>query len=243
MKITVIGFWGAYPEKMEATSAYLVQTDKINLLLDCGSGALSLLQNHIKLEELDAVILTHYHGDHSADVKTLQYSALILNKLGKRTNPLELYGVKEEPDFSNLNYGKVCKGIEINSNSILNLGDLTLTFSDNIHPVTCLAVKVQQGEKSFVHTSDTQWNDNLLELCKNSNVIFSECNLYNEQLGMVPGHLTAGEAGRLAKLSEASKLILTHLPHHGNHNDLLNEAKEEFHGSIELAKSNLVIEI
>ncbi|MCX8046397.1 MAG: MBL fold metallo-hydrolase, partial [Anoxybacillus gonensis] len=43
MKVTVIGYWGAFPKKNEATSCYLFEHDGFRLLVDCGSGALAQL--------------------------------------------------------------------------------------------------------------------------------------------------------------------------------------------------------
>ena len=45
MKITIIGCRGAYPEQNQATSGYLIETSKTKVLLDCGSGVLSKVQN------------------------------------------------------------------------------------------------------------------------------------------------------------------------------------------------------
>ena len=77
MKITVIGFWGGYPAKNEASSGYLLEYGDYRILLDCGSGVLSELQNHMRPEELHAVVLSHYHPDHIADVGVLQHALLI----------------------------------------------------------------------------------------------------------------------------------------------------------------------
>ena len=121
MKLTIIGWCGAYPEANEATSGYLVQTEKVNILLDCGSGVLSLLQNYILLEELDAVILSHYHGDHIADIQSLQYSTEIMYKLGKRNKDLKIYGINQQPYFNKLSYGEHCKAYHVNNKTVLNI--------------------------------------------------------------------------------------------------------------------------
>ena len=59
MQITVLGRWGAYPNPGEATSGYLLQTDKHNILLDCGSGVLTNLLKHINKEDLHAAFISH----------------------------------------------------------------------------------------------------------------------------------------------------------------------------------------
>jgi ribonuclease BN (tRNA processing enzyme) len=235
MKLTIIGWCGGYPEANEATSGYLVQTEKVNVLLDCGSGVLSLLQNYISLEELDAVILSHYHGDHTADIQSLQYSTEILHKLGKRNKSLKIYGINQQPYYNKLSYGGHCRAYHVNNKTILNIEDIEISFSGNIHSMPCLAIKIKHGDKSFVYSGDTEWTNNLVELSKGCQLLLCECNLYNNQFGKVPGHLTAGEAGKIAKQAGVNKLILTHLPHHGNHNNLINEAKVEFDGVIDIA--------
>ena len=59
MEITVIGFWGGYPAKNEASSGYFnLEYGDYRVLLDCGSGVLSELQNDMHPEELDAVVLS-----------------------------------------------------------------------------------------------------------------------------------------------------------------------------------------
>ncbi|KYH34623.1 ribonuclease BN [Clostridium tepidiprofundi DSM 19306] len=243
MKVTIIGCCGAYPDANKATSGYLVETDNTKLLLDCGSGVLSLLQNYISIEELDAVILSHYHGDHTADVQSLQYAVEILSRTGNREKILNIFGINQQPYFNKLSYGEYCKAYQINNNSIVKVGDLSISFSGNVHSMPCLSMKITYKDKSFVYSGDTEWTDNLIELSRGCEFIICESNLYNNQLGKVPGHLTAGEAGKIAAQSGVKKLILTHLPHYGNHNQLINEAKAEFDGIVELASSGKIISI
>ncbi len=68
MKVTVIGCCGGFPAANEATSGYLFQSGGYSLLVDCGSAVLSKLFAYVPAEELDAVILSHYHHDHIADI-------------------------------------------------------------------------------------------------------------------------------------------------------------------------------
>ncbi|UTW68956.1 MBL fold metallo-hydrolase [Anaerobacillus sp. HL2] len=84
--MSVIG--GAYPEKGDATSCYLLEHDNFELLIDCGSGALSGCSSSVLLAQLNAVIFSHYHHDHIADIGPLQYSRLIDMQLKKTSKPL-----------------------------------------------------------------------------------------------------------------------------------------------------------
>jgi len=47
--------------------------------------------------------------------------------------------------------------------------------------------------------------------------------------------LTAGEAGRIAAAAGVRHLVLTHLPHFGNHSMLVEQARKKYNGTVELA--------
>ncbi|WP_129600860.1 MBL fold metallo-hydrolase [Anaerophilus nitritogenes] len=237
MKITVIGYWGAYPQKNEATSSYLLQTEQANILIDCGSGSLSKLQNYIDLEKLDAVVLSHYHADHIADVYPLQYAIRILTDLGKRENPLPFYGHLEDEKYATLTYDKYTKGYPIGVENSLKIKDITFHFQKNVHPGTCFAIKIEKDSKKIVYTADTGWYNELISFSKNTDLMICEASLYKENYGLIPGHMTAKEAGKIAQMCDTKKLVLSHLPHFGEHNNLLKEAKEEFKGNVEIAKT------
>ncbi|WP_053956515.1 MBL fold metallo-hydrolase [Inediibacterium massiliense] len=243
MKITVIGYWGAYPQKNEATSSYLLQTEQANILIDCGSGALSKLQNYIALEKLDAVVLSHYHADHIADVYPLQYGIRILTDLGKRKDPLPIYGHLEDDKYSTLTYEKYVKGYPIGVEISLKIKDITFHFQKNVHPGTCFCIKIEKDNKKVVYTADTGWYDELVSFSQDADMILCEASLYNENYGLIPGHMTAKEAGKLGHMCNTKKLVLTHLPHFGKHENLLKEAKEEFKGEVELANTGSIFNL
>ena len=96
-------------------------------------------------------------------------------------------------------------------------------------------MRIESEGKSVVYTADTGWYEGLIDLARGADLLLCETSLYNRYYGWVDGHLTAGEAGRLASLAGVRKMVLTHLPHSGEHADLLKEAREEFSGPAELA--------
>ena len=89
----------------------------------------------------------------------------------------------------------------------------------------------------MVYIADTAWSDDLIRIAQNADLLLCESSLYDEYLGMIPGHLTAGEAGEIATRAGVQHLVLTHLPHFGNHKRLLEQAGRKFAGKIELAST------
>ena len=234
MVITTIGWWGAYPGAGDATAGFLLESDGTNILLDCGSGVLARLQHHIELQKLDAVVLSHYHWDHVADLGCLQYATRIQMDLGRRTSALKIYG-PEDDNFSDLNYLDYTIGYSYRPLKRLRLGPLEFTFCQNIHPDPSFSMRIEKGDSSVVYMTDTGYSDELADFAAGADLLFCESSLYNEYQGKIPGHLTAGEAGCIARVAEVRQLVLTHLPHFGDHRKLVDQARREFNGPVELA--------
>lgn len=237
MKLTIIGFWGGYPKSDGASSGYLLEHEGFKLLIDCGSGVLSKMQKVIQPEDLDAVIISHYHPDHIADIGVLQHARLIQGFLGKDVPNLPIYGhTFDDYEFGKLTYKNTTKGVSYNPNQPLELGPFKVSFLKTDHPVPCYAMRFEAGGKVLVYTGDSSFKEEFIDFGKNADVLLCECNFYRNQNGKSAGHMTSVEAGKFAKKSCVSQLILTHLPHYGNTSDLISEASEEFTGIINLAE-------
>ena len=142
MKITPIGIWGGYPKANSATSSFLIEHEGFHCLIDCGSGVLSSLQNYLPLEKLDAVVVSHYHADHIADVGSLQFSRIINFYLGKPVPALPIYGhVQDQDNFDKLSYKEQTVGVAISEDDVIQIGPFEVSFCRTIHPVYCLAMK------------------------------------------------------------------------------------------------------
>lgn len=236
MNITPLGIWGGYPKANEATSSFLLEHDGFHCLIDCGSGVLSSLQNYISLDEIDAVVLTHYHADHIADIGSLQYSRLIQFYLNENPNKLPIYGHRQdEEQFAKLSYKDRTKGIAIEAGKMTSIGPFTVEFCQTAHSVYCLALKFSVDGQSVVFTADTEWHEPLIQFSKGTDLLVSEANLYEEHIGISPGHMGGSEAGQLANLANAKQLLLTHLPLHGDVTNVLTAAKKKFNGKTEIA--------
>ncbi|KKO55573.1 beta-lactamase [Paenibacillus sp. DMB20] len=244
MEVTVIGCWGAYPKKNEATSGYLVEIGGTKILLDCGSGVLSRLQNHCSLEELDAVVITHTHADHTADLYSLEFAILILTQIGKRARPLDVYVYCGNPDTLAFGFPDYVRVHPIRIGEPVAIGTARLEFSENVHDVPCCAVRlITETGKTFVYSGDTGYCQAMIDISKSADVLLIESSFYDWQKGRMDGHLTAGEAGKIAALAGARQMVLTHFPHYGDLEQLVQEASRQYDGLIRLACCDMKIRI
>ncbi len=135
MKLTALGVWGGYPTRDAGTTSYLLQSESgFNMLLDCGSRAVTELEHELQPTQLDAVILSHYHEDHIADLGALrQYRQLYpLGQDGWDGMMLPIYGHGEnEYEFSKLTLDKVSEGHLYNVENGTKVGPFDITFSKN----------------------------------------------------------------------------------------------------------------
>ncbi|MDZ5470226.1 MBL fold metallo-hydrolase [Bacillus sp. 31A1R] len=244
MKLITIGSWGGYPKANEASSGYILEHEGFHLLVDCGSSVLSKLQNFIQPEELDAVILSHYHPDHIADIGVLQHARLIQGFLGKEMETLPIYAhTLDEPEFAKLTYKDITKGTPYDPNGTLTVGPFQIQFLMTNHPVPCYAMRFEAAGKSIIYTADTSFKEGFIPFSKNADLLLCECNFYSNQDGKNAGHMNSHDAGHLASEAAVKQLVLTHLPHYGNLPDLITEASQKYNGSVSLAEYGQTIEL
>ena len=233
MKLTILGYYGGYPTKGEGTSSYLLESDGYHLLLDAGSNSLLSLEKHVDPVELDAVLLSHYHHDHIADLGVLQFTRLLKKEShGERPSLLPIYCHDEdETRFNEMTFENVSQGIAYNQSSSLTIGPFTVTHLKTLHPVPCYAFRIEdkKSNKVLVFTSDSGFIEEFIPFSKDADVLLADSNFYKGMENHTV-HMTAKECGMLAEKANVKKLVLTHLPQTGNLEDLVEQASEEAPG-------------
>ena len=241
MKVTVIGYWGGFPSAGEATSGYLFESNGFRLLIDCGSAVLSKLQEIISIDQLDAVLLSHYHHDHVADIGPLQYGCYVTGLIHNKIKTLPIYGHDlDQAAFQKLTYKDATVGVLYKEKEILTIGPFTITFLRTTHPAPCFAMKITDQESSVIYTADTSYQENFIPFSENANLLIAECSLYSHQDGKGAGHMNSTDVGIIAHKAKVKQLLLTHLPHFGDHTDLVAQANEHYKGKINLASTGFV---
>lgn len=211
MDLTVLGCSGSFGAPAGgACSGYLVRTAGATLWLDCGNGTLANLQRHAAVDDVTAVIVTHWHPDHCVDL----YGLHVLLKYGLERRGLPVYGPEGlERRLGTLvdgDWGRVFSWTAVGDGDSATVGDCGLRFSRTAHPPPTTAVELSADGKRLVYTADTgpDWSPEVFG--PGADLILSEATFQrdNEGGGI---HLSARQAGEAARAAGARRLMLTHL--------------------------------
>ncbi|KRK64924.1 beta-lactamase superfamily hydrolase [Companilactobacillus tucceti DSM 20183] len=238
MLITVLGFYGGYPHNGIGTSGYLLRDDNFNVLIDCGSGVLNVLSNYLDPTDLDAVVLSHYHHDHTADLGVLQYNWLAADK----DQPLPIYGHTQDfVNFAQLTEGDATKGIAYNDYEPTNIGPFKFEFLRTIHPVPAYAMRITKGDETIVYTADTTYFDGLVDFAKGADLLITDTNFPEEVTGR-KWHMNTKESGTLAKDAGVKRMMISHLPQNYKKQTLL-EQSQKYAGDIPVIRAFQGLEV
>lgn len=240
MKITVLGNYGPYPKAGGACSGFLVDDGTTKLVLDFGNGVLSRLQQHIDIEEISAIILSHLHSDHMSDIMILRYGVDIKMCRGSMRDGITVYAPSEpQEEFERMRYKDALNLIPINEQNILEFGSLTVEFKKMQHGYTDYAICIKCKGKKFVYSGDTSPNEDLIEFAKGADLFLCEAGLLErDEKSIRAMHLTAKEAGMIATKAGVKRLLLTHFYPEFRLEQYLNETGSVYNGIFEIAAEN-----
>jgi ribonuclease BN (tRNA processing enzyme) len=248
-RLTVLGSGTAVPLAGRATSCYLLDDGAgTRVLVDLGPGALQrAAQAGCPLPELSAVLLTHAHPDHCADLAALQF-ALRSPSLPPRGRPLPVSGHPGvllvalrlrnawpgwlAPPPSALELRVAAPG------PLPPLGGLSLRAFRVAHHETSLGYRVTLPD-GFVlaFPGDVIEGGELPELGRQADLLVLEAAGSERQ--PIPGHLTPRRAGAVAAACGARHVLLTHFYPEVLADPIEEQVRETFEGRLTLAQDGL----
>jgi ribonuclease BN (tRNA processing enzyme) len=211
------------------------------VLFDCGNGVLSNLGQIADPLGLDAVFITHNHPDHYADIFAL-HAMLRYAPDGPRA-PMPLYlpeGLFERmkcllSERGAREFDEAFIPIIIAPGEVAVLGDLHVTAVAVQHtPPTHALIACAEGVR-MVYTADTAPCDGVYQAAEGADLLLAEATLPEEYSGVAP-HMTAGEAGSLAKDAGARVLVLVHIWPTNDRELMASQAAETFGGPVVVAR-------
>jgi ribonuclease BN (tRNA processing enzyme) len=218
--MTVLGKSPAMPDANGANSGYLIRHAGFTLLLECGSGVFGKLRAVCDPTEVDAVLITHLHADHVLDLFTFSH-ALTYDHRGDSRRPALWAPPKSERAFATLGaifdveqqISSAFALTEYDPDRALTVGPFSVSFREVPHYVPAWACDLSSDEgRRLTFGADCGPNDAIVDLARGADLLMLEATEGPGPHigGAFRGHLTATEAGELARRAGPDRLLLTH---------------------------------
>jgi ribonuclease BN (tRNA processing enzyme) len=250
MELIILGSGTGVPSLKRGSPGFLVKTENQSILLDGGSGTLvRMLQAGVTYKDLDAVLYTHFHPDHCADLVPLIFACkyqeeprkkdfLIVGGRGLRDyfeGLRSVHGRWIEPHIFRIHISEV-------ADDEIAMGSLLITVLPLDHAPESVGYRVESPEgRTVVYSGDTDYCPNIVELARGADLLLLECSFPE---GMkVKGHLTPALAGRIAQEAECKRLCLTHFYPPCDCSDIRGDCQKVFPGEVLLAEDMMRIAI
>jgi ribonuclease BN (tRNA processing enzyme) len=219
-EVVFIGTSDAFGAGGRRQSAVFVRGERGGLLLDCGATTntgLSALA--ISRDEIDVILVSHFHGDHFGGIPSFLYAALYADR---RRHPLELVGPPELAQrvhalaaamghhLENREWTFPIRYREIRPGEALEAGPASLRAFATAHQLEAhpQGYQVRLGRDTIAYSGDTGWFDALPRAVAGSHLFICECTLERASLDF---HLSLEELREHRDDLDCGRLILTHL--------------------------------
>jgi ribonuclease BN (tRNA processing enzyme) len=243
VQVTIVGWSGSFPGPQSPASCYLIEAEGFRLVLDLGNGAVGALQRYTGLGDVDAICLSHLHGDHCLDM--VGYSVFqnyhpdgprpkipVYGPDGARDRlaralGAEHLGMDDAFDFATLAPGTI------------EIGPLRVTTAHMTHPVETFGFRIEHAGKTVAYSADTGPTEELVNIASGADLLLSEASFMDAPDLPAGLHLTARQAAEHAAGAGVGELVLTHLVPWNDSALSLEQASAAFTGSVRLASSGL----
>ena len=238
MKLHILGVSGPFPESGGATSGYLLEAENTLLQFDLGSGTLARLTALAPPESLSALLLSHWHFDHAADLTVLLYR---LEALGSR---LKVFAPRDESSaLRRIAAASACFELtDVAPGDAFTVGSCRIFAGEARHPVPCVGYRVESEGRIFGYTGDTNTLPSLSGFYSDSSLLLADALFPAAQWSEQKPHLSAALAAEMAREAGAEQLVLTHLNPFFSPRLLLREA-QAVHPRVSLAVPGAVWKI
>lgn len=249
LEVTVLGNCSNHTDAYEATN-FLVNGEEKTVLIDAGPGVVGqVMSTDYDITDIDAIVITHSHGDHTLGYPYVLFSNFYERFLGGdgpseisliTTDDLEdglsqmvsfCYPPGEFEQFS-INH----RSVSMDEETEFDVGAMKITTVPVTHAVPAFGLRIDVGSASITISGDTVYDERLVDLASNSDMLFHEAMAPDEMSeGMANvKHGIAREAGKAASEASVRRLGLLHLlpNYRKDPSQLVTEAKEEFEGDV-----------
>lgn len=244
MRLQFLGSGDAFGSGGRFNTCFHVTAERTTFLVDCGASSMVAIRKFgVDPNGVDAVFVTHLHGDHFGG---LPFFLLDAQLVSRRTKPLLLVG---PPGFEtrlleamenffpgstgvkrafDLTIRELTPGVRTDIGGVAVTGFVVRHFSGG----PPLALRFEVDGKILAYSGDTEWIETLIPAARGADLFVCEAYFYDKK---VKYHID--RSSLLEHLVEIApkRLILTHMSA-----DMLGRPVD---GPYELASDGLVVEI
>ena len=185
--VRFVGSGDAFGSGGRLQTCFLVDAPGVRFLIDCGSSSMvGLAAQGVSPDSIDAIVLTHFHGDHCGGVAFLLLHAMAVSR---RARPLVIAGPPGteahvarlmevlfpgshvlKPRFA-LDY------VEIEPGRPRSVGRLLVQNWPAVHTAQTqpTIVRVEVSGRAIVYTGDTAWTPAIEEASEGADLLVAEC--------------------------------------------------------------------
>jgi len=220
MQVRFVGCGDALGSGGRFNTCFHVTGSGVNFLIDCGASALPALKRlDIAREDIDLILITHFHGDHFGGLPFLLLDA----QFTRRSRPLVIAG----PAGIETRLAQVMEALFEHSSRTKQRFDLSVvaltpeeTRAFGAVKVTPFAVvhgysggpflayRVEAEGRIIAYSADSEWTETLIPLGRDADLFIAEAYYYDK---IVKNHLSLKTLeAHLAQINP-KRLVLTHM--------------------------------
>ena len=241
-RVTLLGTGTPAPRPDRFGPSTLIEAGDQKLLIDAGRGAtIRLYQLGVPLGRIDALLLTHYHSDHTVGIPDLWLTGWLQSHYATRTKPFRIIGPTGAKDLvSNLQSAfaldikiriadeqlaaeGAAVGVEEfdRDGVVYDASGLRVIAFEVDHGVAikpAFGYRVEYEGRVVVISGDTRYNENVVKYGAGANLLIHEVAMARPELmseayvqRIMAHHTTAREAGMVFARTKPKLAAYTHL--------------------------------
>ena len=244
VRVTFLGTGDAFNARARCHASYLVSAPSTTFLMDCGPSALlAMKRDGEPPEALDAVFLSHLHGDHFAGLPFFFLAYIfdtprerpltIVGPPGTEARVADLYramyrDLSSQPMPFELRYLEVTAGVHTTVGAI----DVLPFAVPHSRTEISLGYRFEVAGKTILYSGDSGWTEALITHSRGTDLFICECCFYETRVDF---HLDYPRIAENRARFGCRRLVLTHVGREVHaHCDAISE---------EIGHDGLVIEV
>jgi len=249
MRLTVLGSAGTHIAPGRMCSGYLVEHDGFSLLLDVGNGSLANLQRCCDVADVDALLVSHLHPDHFADVYSLYYALRFHERGPQSVTLLGPHGTRERiarllPEDSMTTFDQQLPARTAAAGDVVDLGPFSVTLFEAYHLIETLASRIEVDGKVIAYTADSDYSPALVHCARDADLLVADATRLERQGPFPAGiHMSGALAGQVAHDAGVARLVPSHVVPANDPDEVAAEAAGVFDGEVLAARDLLAIDL